>query len=79
MDPRLLALVSLRSLAQLLTLQGELQKADSLTFIANAIGSGRDVDQHLQAVADALEAGDAASWGDIHARIQSEAEALRNR
>lgn len=79
MDSRLLAIISLRALAQLFTLQGQTKQADALALVAAGVESGADVDAHMRDVAAALEAGEAADWDDIHARITAEADRLRNR
>jgi hypothetical protein len=79
MNPKTLAIVSLRALAQLFRLQGAGKRGDSLDLLADGIKSGADIDAHMQGVADALESGETADWDDLHARINAEADRLRNR
>jgi hypothetical protein len=79
MNPKTLAVMAARALAQLFTLQGDSKAAESLTFVANGIESGLDVDEHMQSVADALNAGSPVSWDDVTARIEAEAAELRSR
>lgn len=79
MDPKNLAIISLRALAQLFRSQGAPKRAESLDLLADGIKSGADIDDHMQSVADALEAGASADWDDIHARITAESDRLRDR
>ena len=70
------ALIALRGLASVFTLQGQPKISEGLLKAANAVESGADVDQHLQTVADALAAGTEADWDDIIDRINQEADAF---
>lgn len=80
MDAKLLAIVSLRSLATLFGLQGQASTAASLNLLAAGVQAGVNVDDHMKAVGDALVAtgGDvtAAQWDDVHARIEADRERL---
>lgn len=79
MDPRLLAVVALRSLAQLYALQGNTKAAGAMQFTANAVEAGRAVDEHMRNVAAALNDDSLVSWDDVHNRIAVESNELRNR
>jgi hypothetical protein len=77
MDPVLVALVSLRSMATLFTLQGNPKAAQVFNTMVSAYLAGRNIDAHLQDVADYLDSNSEVRWGDVLDRISSlEAEFL---
>lgn len=76
MDPISLGLVTLRSLALLLSLQGRTSEASTLSALASAAESGADVDAHMKEVAEKLKAGGAVDWNDVTARIQNSSARL---
>lgn len=83
MDPRVLAIITVRGLATLFELQGHRKQAASLNLLAVGIESGVDVDEHMRGVAAALAENDgnvsAAMWDDVHARITADSERLQAR
>lgn len=83
MNPKTLAIVTLRALATLFTLQGGTRQAQSLKLLASGIESGADVDAHMERVAQALEASGGSvssdAWDDVHARIMADSESLQAR
>ena len=83
MDPRLLAIITVRSLAKLFELQGMTRQQESLELVAAGIESGIDVDDHMRRVAGALVASDGnvsdEMWDDVHARIEADRERLHGR
>lgn len=83
MDPRLLAIITVRGLAWLFELQGYRKQAASLNLLAAGIESGVDVDEHMRGVAAALAENDgnvsAEMWDDVHARITADSERLQAR
>lgn len=83
MDPRLLTIISVRSLAMLFGLQGYAKQAEALRLLAAGLESGVDVDEHMRGVAEALAANDGnvslEMWDDVHARIVADSDRLRAR
>ena len=79
MDSKLVAIIALRGLSLTLRLQGLTRQADSIDRLILAYQAGRNVDAHLQAVADQLAAGEQASWDDILGRIETETEEFLSR
>lgn len=75
MDPKLVALVTLRGLASLFALQGKNSVAETINSAINAYQAGKNVDDYMQLIADRLEAGDdLADWEDITGRINAEVD-----
>lgn len=83
MDPKRLAVVTLRALAVLFTSQDLDKQASSLNLLADGVEGGADVDEHMQAVADALNASGSVveqkAWDDVHARIKADSARLQAR
>lgn len=77
MNPALLAIISLRSLGLLFTLQGQGKTGDALNLLATGIESGLDVDAHMQRVADALKSGQPKDWDAAHASIEADSALLQ--
>ena len=57
---------------QLLGLQGMTREAGILSKIMAGYRAGRNMDAHMQEVADKLVAGEAPDWDDLEARIDAE-------
>lgn len=75
MDPATVALVALRGLSTLFTLQGKAEVSNTLNQILNLQAAGRNVDAHMKAIADKLEAGDPLDdWADIQAKLDAEVD-----
>lgn len=75
MDPKLIALLTLRGLATLFTLQGQSNIATAIDSLINAYQAGKNVDEYMQSIADTLAAGgELADWDDITSRINSEVD-----
>ena len=79
MDHRTLAVITLRALAQLYLLQGNVKAHESLSFLASGIESGANIDEHMRGVAELLNSDIAVDWDDVHARVIVESERLRAR
>jgi hypothetical protein len=83
MDPKALAIVTLRSLATLFAGTGRTKGAASLNLLADGVEAGVDVDDHMREVGDALKAsgGDVTDdqWDDVHARITADSARLQAR
>lgn len=77
MNPKTLALIALRGLGTLFSLQGNASAATALNKIAAAIESGQNVDKHMQLVADALKAGTPKDWDGLLARINADSDRLQ--
>lgn len=77
MDPKLVALVTLRGLASIFALQGKNSVSQVINAAITAYQSGKNVDDYMQLIADRLEKNDPmADWEDITARINSEVDAF---
>jgi hypothetical protein len=72
MDPKLLAVISLRSLASLFLLQGRPKQAAALNAAADAIEAGVNVDARMQELADRLKNDDGPSWLDLQIALEKE-------
>jgi hypothetical protein len=66
----LTSLVAFRALAMFALELGKPKEARAFSLIADGIQAGRDVDQHMQAVADALNTGAAPDWDDLVRRLE---------
>lgn len=77
MDPKLTAMISLRSLAILFAAQGNIKAAESLSLVATGIQSGIDVDNHMRDILPVLESGGELPWDDVHARIMADGDRLQ--
>ena len=70
MDPTMIALLSLRALG---LATGHNEIATRIDQLVGAFNAGKDIDDHMQAIADKLEAGeDLDTWDDIVDRIDAE-------
>lgn len=76
MDPLTLALLALRSVGTLFTLQGKPEIGRAINSGLDAIQAGKNVDAYMQEIADALEADAPVDWDDLAFRIESEVEAF---
>ena len=73
MDPLTIALLALRGVSTVMDLQGRSEVGNAIRALLAAHQAGRNVDAHMQEIADQLDAGlDLAPWDDISARIQAE-------
>lgn len=75
LNPTLVALLALRSLATLFALQGKSHVAAAIQETLTAAAAGRNVDDHLAAIGKALE-NDAPldDWQTIRDRISQEVD-----
>ena len=64
---------------QLLGLQGMTREQGILDKIMAGYRAGRNVDAHMQEIADALAVGDAIDWDDLEARIDAETDEFLSR
>lgn len=72
MDKELLAIITLRATALGLRTQGLHKQADAMEAIARGLEAKRNIDQHMQDVADMLGSGDGITeeqWDDQAKRI----------
>lgn len=72
------ALIALRSSSLALSINGRAVEGNTLAALANALESGRDVDNHMAAVAEALKRGDAADWQGVLNAIEADSARLQN-
>jgi hypothetical protein len=77
MDPKLIAIVSLRSLSLLFGLQGQATASRSLNLLASGLESSVNVDSHLAGIAAALKSGQSVDWDDVTARIEADSARLQ--
>lgn len=72
MDPKLVALIALRTVG---TLSGHGAIVESIDKLRAAWEAGKNIDAHLAAIADKLEAGDDLdTWDEIQAKIDAEVD-----
>lgn len=72
MDPKLIALLALRTLG---SLTGNVALSNGIGQLMAAYDAGKNIDDHMQAIADKLEAGeDLDNWDDITNRIDAEVD-----
>lgn len=76
MNAKTMALIAIRGLATLFGLQGNGPAAAALNKVAAAIEAGKNVDAHLQLVADAMKAGAPNDWTAVVSRIDADAARL---
>ena len=76
MDPLTIALIALRSVGTLFTLQGKPEVAGAINTALDAYQAGKNVDAYLQEIADALESGADPDWDDLTNRINDEVDAF---
>jgi hypothetical protein len=74
MNPKNIALISLRGLAALFRLRGLVDQASALEKIAAGIQSGINVDEHMALVAEALKTDAPNDWANVTARINAEGD-----
>jgi hypothetical protein len=77
-NPILIALISLRTLANIALAGGRSAEAAAVNGIADAIESGRATDAHLAMIADKLKVRQltAEDWADVRSRIDADAARL---
>lgn len=78
MDPKLLAILSLRSFAVLFAGQGNAAASSSMNLAASAIEKGMNVDAHMQVVADNMAAGVAPDWQGVADRINAAGDRIQS-
>ena len=72
MDPKLVALLALRTLG---TVTGHVAVVEGIDRLRAAYEAGKDIDAHMAAIAEKLEAEEPLdSWDDITARIDAEVD-----
>lgn len=72
MDPKLIALIALRALG---SVSGNLVVVEGIDKLRAAWEAGKDIDAHLAAIADKLEAGEELDdWQEITDRINAEVD-----
>ena len=75
MDPLTVSLLTLRGLSTLFMLQGKSEVGNTINQVLDLYGAGKNVDAHMAAIADKLEAGgDLDDWSDIQAKINAEVD-----
>ncbi len=73
MDPLTVAMISLRGLGTLFALQGNAEVGKTINQVLDLYGAGKNVDAHMKAIADKLEAGDDLDdWSLIQAKLDAE-------
>lgn len=78
MDPITIALIALRSVGTLFTLQGRPEVGTAINQTLEAYQAGKNVDAHLKEIAEKLELGnfDPTDWDDLTDRINQEVDAF---
>lgn len=66
-------------LGQLLGLQGMTKEQGILDKIMSAYRAGKNVDIHMQSIADKLEAGDPIDWDELSAKLDTEEDEFLSR
>jgi RecB family exonuclease len=75
MDPVLVSMLALRGLSTLFTLQGKSEIGNTINQVLDLYGAGKNVDAHMKAIAEKLEAGDDLDdWSDIQAKLDAEVD-----
>ena len=75
MDPVLVSMLALRGLGTLFTLQGKSEVSNTINQVLDLYSAGKNVDDHMKAIADKLEAGgDLDDWSDIQAKLDAEVD-----
>lgn len=75
MDPLTVAVLSLRSVSTLFALQGKPEVGNTINQVLDLYAAGKNVDDHMAAIADKLEAGDSLDdWSDIQAKLDAEVD-----
>ncbi len=76
MDPITIALISLRAVGALFSMQGKPEISTTINQLLEAYSAGKNIDDHLEEVAAKLEAGalDPADWQDLTDRINQEVD-----
>lgn len=77
MDPKLLAVVSFRSLAILFAAQGNEKASTAFNLMATGIQANVNVDGHLRRVAHGMQEGGEFDWGDVTDRIIADGDRLQ--
>jgi hypothetical protein len=71
------ALIALRGIAMLFNMRSEPRVASSLNLVADGLEAGKDVDDHLAAVAAAMKSGTPEDWNGVADRIRADSARLR--
>lgn len=75
MDPITIALIALRAVGTVFSMQGRPEISNTINDAITAYEAGKNVDAYMQEIADALNDGaELATWDDIRARINSEVD-----
>lgn len=75
MDPLTVSLLTLRGLGTLFALQGKPEVGNTINQVLDLYGAGKNVDAHMSAIADKLEAGDDLDdWSEIQDKINAEVD-----
>ncbi len=75
MDPLTIALIALRGVGTVMSLQGKPQVSEAINAAITAYDAGRNVDAYMQEIADALNNdAELADWDDITSRINTEVD-----
>lgn len=78
MDRKLLAVLSLRSLALLFAGQGNAAASNGLNLAASAIEKGINVDAEMKEVNDRMAAGVPPDWQDLTDRINAAGDRIQS-
>ena len=75
MDPLTLAILGLRAIGTLFTLQGKPEVQTTINSLLAAYEVGKNVDNYMQEIADTLNAGgDMVTWENLTIRINNEVD-----
>lgn len=74
MDAKLAAIIGLRGASLTLRLQGLTKQAEAIDRLILTYEAGRNIDAHMQEVADGLKAGVAFDWDDFNTRLIAETD-----
>ncbi len=75
MDPKLVAILTLRGMSSLFSMQGNSAVATAINVLLNAYEAGRNVDAYMGEIAEKLKTGASLEeWEDIASRINSEVD-----
>lgn len=80
MDPKLIAIISMRAAALALIATGQVEAGNALIALAAAAEAGRNIDAHMATVAEKLKSGTStpADWLDVTSRISAESDRLQS-
>lgn len=79
MNPLTLLLIAIRGTALALELQGQSRSSSALYAVADAAEAGKNVDDHLAAIAEKLKDRSASDedWQDVTDRIEADSARLQ--